>query len=705
VWLVHAAALVVVALLLVSAGQPLFTEDTWWHLSMGEAYLEEGPWLAADPLLHTATGAPAPAAWLSGVALHAVERGFGFQGLRVAHALAVAAILILAWSTLRRAADSAVFASLGTLLFANLSAYRLFQLRPHLFTILASLLLFRWLLERSEPPSWRRVAAATALLALWANLHGGFLLGPLLLAAGVAGVVLAAWLRAPAAPSGWRRARRLAAALGLGLLATLLNPTGARPHWLYFAAGGETPGLELIADEWSPLHLLQLPPANLPPSPLAWAVVWGLLLAAPCAVWLQLRRRRHEAPSPTTPAPDSALLAVAGVSAAALLSAVRLLWLGLFPLLLVGRCVRALGTRARGSRPAPLWSAALAAWLLVLGFVRLGDWPMISNAVERARYAQPYAATKYDAYTTWFLRDAQLEGNLFNDYRSGNFLGYWLAPRMRVFVNGSLNVPKHVMDAREAIRRRASDLDGESFVELLDRYHIDVFFGAGMPVVTAPNRPVISTTTHLERTPGWILVYRNVRTAVYLRNDERNRSNLERVAAYYAREGVPFDPALGFDTERVIREAPRWALENALVPIGFAQLERLAASFDPLRSGPARERLASLYAVLGLYEHAAKLDRRRLQQDPRSVTAARRLLWSLLHLGRVEESLEAAERLEQLASPDDPLSRLLVSTARRYAELPEPERAALVAPLPVFTPSQVPWMLGAFRPPEARLRR
>ena len=44
----------VALLLLVSAGQPLFTEDTWWHLAMGEAYRANGPWLAADPTLHTA---------------------------------------------------------------------------------------------------------------------------------------------------------------------------------------------------------------------------------------------------------------------------------------------------------------------------------------------------------------------------------------------------------------------------------------------------------------------------------------------------------------------------------------------------------------------------------------------------------------------------------------------------------------------------
>jgi hypothetical protein len=61
--------------LLVVVGQPIRTADFWWHLHLGEQYATHGPWLTEDPLLHTATGPPAPAAWLSGIALHAVHSG------------------------------------------------------------------------------------------------------------------------------------------------------------------------------------------------------------------------------------------------------------------------------------------------------------------------------------------------------------------------------------------------------------------------------------------------------------------------------------------------------------------------------------------------------------------------------------------------------------------------------------------------------
>ncbi len=665
---------------------------------MGRAYAAAGPWLDEDPFLFTAPGAPAPAAWLSDVALHGVARAGGLQGLRVAHALAAAAILAAAWCGLRRASGSRRFASLGTQLFAILAAYRLFQLRPHLFTILATLLLVHLLLRDSAPPAWRRVFAAAGLFALWANAHGGFVLGLVLLAAAPLGLALAAPLRPAERAADLRRARRLAAALGLALLASRANPGGIRPHGLYFAAGSETPALGLVADEWAPLHLLQLPLPGVPPAPLAWAVVWGLLLATACAVGLHARARRS---TPALEPLDPALLAVAALSLAAMLSAVRLLWLGFLPLLVAARSARALGA-ASPLRRAPSWAAAAAAALLLVGFLRLGDWSAISQGIHWSRYAQPYPAIKYPAHAVWFLRDAGLEGNLWNDYSDGNFLGYWLAPRLRVFVNGSLNVPRQLMEDRLAILERRGARPGERFVDLLDRYAIDVFFGSGLPSLSASPRRELATTTHVERSAGWIPVFRNARSAIHLRQNERNRANLRRVAAYYAGAGVPFDPERGFDPERVIREAPGWAADHGLVPLNLARLEGAARALDPELRRAAQERLAAVLALLGLYERGEALDRRLLRADPGSLPAARRLVWSLLHQGRGGEAREAAERLAALAPPDDGLSRLLVEAARRHAALAEDEAAALVALLPVFWRPELPALLAGFREPEAR---
>ncbi len=681
----HGAALAVCGAVSVAAAQPLVAEDTWLHLALGAAYAASGPWLAADPFLFTAAGPPAPAAWLADVALHGVARGLGLQALRLVHALLVAAILAAGWRLLRRASGSRAFASAGSALFAALSAYRLFQLRPELVTILAALLLLRFVLESASAsaPAPRSRAAWIALgFALWANAHGGFVLGLALLGAAALGALPAALSRA--APRA--RAVRLAAALVAGFAGSLVNPAGLRQHGLVFAAGGSTPELAIIADEWAPLRLLALPAANLPPSPVAWAAVWGLCIATPCAVALQLRAHRQRGAAP----PDAALLAAAALSLAAMLSAVRLSWLGITPLLAIAGAVRALARPGFAAPRTARWGAAVAALALVPAFARYGDWPMISRGIQPAVYARPYPPEKFHAHAVWFLRDAGVEGRLWNDYQSGGFVSYWLAPRLRAFVNGSLNVPAEVMVDGAAVRARAGARPGERFTELLDRYEIDLFFGVGAPVIARANQPARQTTAHLEHTAGWMLVFRNADSGVYLRDAERNRANLARVIDYYARAGVPFDPQRGFDADAAIAAAPGWAERHGLVPVDFGA------------AAPARR--AEALALLGLYARAAALDRERLWRAPRSLPAARRLVWSLVRDRRAAESLAPAERLAAIAPPHDALSRLLIDTARAVGALSADDAASRVARLPLFTEPALHRILAAYRAPEARPR-
>jgi hypothetical protein len=694
--LTHGAALAVLGAVLTAAAQPLVAEDTWWHLAIGRAYAASGPWLAADPFLFTAAGPPAPAAWASDVALHAVERAAGFTGLRALHALLVAAILAVAWRALRRASGSRALASLGTALFAALAAYRLFQLRPELVTILATVVLAGALVrEPGAATSRARLVGIAALFALWANAHGGFVLGLALLGAAALAAAAAA-LRTSAEPAARVRARALGAAWAAALIGSLANPIGLRAHGLYFAAGSGTPDLALIGDEWAPLRLFAMPVANRPPSLTTWVIVWSLWIATPCAVLLHARARRM---ARAVHALDPALLAVAAAGLIAPLTAVRLTWLGIAPLLAIGAAARA---RAAPKHRASTWAAAIAALALAPAFARSGDWPMISGGILAAVYGRPYPPEKFYAHPVWFLRDAGLEGRVWNDYLSGNFLGYWLAPRMRMFVNGSLNVPPALIADGAAIRARAGRLPGETFVALLDRYAIDVFFAIGDPAIPRANRPTRYTTTHLENTPGWLTVFRNVDSAVYLRANERNRANLERVAAYYAREGLPFDSQRGIDVAAVIHASPPWAAAHGILPADWRGLDAAARSTDPSSRAAARARIATVYALLGLYEQAAAIDRELLAQAPHSLRAARRLTWSQLHLGRVEELSAAADRLAAIGPAPGTLARALVEAARVLPSEDAEAARSLVATLPMFTEIEAQRMLAAFTAPPAR---
>jgi hypothetical protein len=272
-----------------------------------------------------------------------------------------------------------------------------------------------------------------------------------------------------------------------------------------------------------------------------------------------------------------------------------------------------------------------------------------------------------------------------------------------MFLNGTLNVTPEIAQANLPIRERRGVREGESFLELLDRLGIDVFIGIHLPQTPPGRRPWYRTTAHLEDAPGWILAFRNLRSAVYLRDAEQNAENLERIAAYYAERGVPFAPATGFDPTRVLREAPGWALRHGLAPRHYPQLGGLSLQLDS-HGDRALEELAAIFASLGDYERAAAAARRRLDRGE-SLAARRYLVWSLLQLDRGDEAREAATALASLPAAGA-LGQALAATVERFATLDPDAAVALQARMPVLTRREAMMLLrrtvqAGARPPRA----
>ena len=519
--------------------------------------------------------------------------------------------------------------------------------------------------------------------------------------AALAGLVIAAPLRTAEQRRGDRvRAQRLAAALAFAGLATLANPAGVGAHLAYLVAGSGTPALEYIADEWVPLSLFALPTSPRPPSPLAWALVWSILLGTALALFRALR------PAHRARSFDPALAGVSLVALALSLSAVRFLWLGIFPMLFL---VNQLSARAadapppRGSRRHGAKIAAVTAVLLAAGFALLGDWPAITRGLpETGRgYATPYPVNKYFAHAIWLLADSGVRGNLYQDYFLGGFAGYWLAPDVRSIINGTLNVSPETLDALAAISTRGGMRPGEAMTDLLDRLGIDLFLGIRLPEAGLPGRRWIATTAHLEDTPGWIPIFRNAESALYLRANERNRANLDRLARYYAAQRVPFDPVRGFEIEAVLRDALEWAIAHGIAPPGFAQMAAIAAPSSARGDLPTRHRVATLFAVLGGYERAAAIDRHILRLAPWDARAQRRLAWSLLRIGADREASAVAAALA--AQPEvDGFSRGIAAAVREIAALRGEERRAALAALPFLTRAERDWITAGLVSPVPR---
>jgi hypothetical protein len=652
-------------------------------------------------MLHTAhDDAPVQHEWLFGVAVHGAETLLGHQGLRVLHVLAVLGILALVVSLAWRESGAVGATCLAGSSFLVLAWWRLIQLRPDLASIPAAFLLYRLLLEHGEPPSARRIVAASLLFLVWANLHSLFAVGLLLLAAGIAGELLrVALARSPRGievgiDAGLDRARRLAVALVAGLAASLLNPRGVEQHLTFITSTRET-GIWAIEDEWSPFVPWSFGHYGAWVSPAAWLLTDLLLICFALGVgWAAWRLWRHPSRAALRLA-DPVLVALAAASCVALLISVRFLWMGVFPLLFLLRLGRATATSGRSSG-ASAWALALCCVALAIGYERAGGFHFVERSVPRepGEYLRTaYLGSNVHETAARFLRDTGVEGNLFNAYTEGGFLGYWLTPRLRTFIDGRTeHYPPEVLRDYFSIVARRGGQPGETLAGALDRRQVDLFVGVGLPAV--PRAGGTYTTAHLEGAPGWMLVLRAIDQAVYLRRNERNRANLDRIAAWYAREGVPFDRERGLDVAAVVRERPEWAVARRMLPVDHAALLEALADPDEARRFRGLNRMGLVYALLGVHEEQVEFDGAAARLRPGAKAPLRRLVFGQLRRQRAREALAAAERLIALGA-DDPRSAPFVAVARQAVGAHTPVGVQhFVDQLPVLTPGEVAVALG-----------
>ena len=191
------------------------------HLRLGEWMLSQGRVLTVDHFSYTLPGSPFLAfEWLSEVLLAGAHRGGGLAGVAVLTGLVLGLTYALVVRFLLRRGVEPLLAYLTSMASALLGSLH-WVARPHLFTLLLVVVLLELLERREAPRPWW----FAGLFALWANLHGGFTYGLILIAV-YAGADLVDWRLRNGGAEAVRRARGRALALVAAGAGALLNPHG-----------------------------------------------------------------------------------------------------------------------------------------------------------------------------------------------------------------------------------------------------------------------------------------------------------------------------------------------------------------------------------------------------------------------------------------------------------------------------------------------
>lgn len=258
-WPWRVLALVCISYLLINDPAVLGDGDTFLHIRIGQWIWQQGVVPTTDVFSYTAAGQPWVAhEWLAGLAMAGLHAAWGLHGLNVAAVLCTAAALAIQMQFLMRHLPVGYALALVVLAAMALHTHQL--PRPHAYTWPLMAMWFALLWQAAEaqrvPPWW-----CLGLMTLWANLHGGFVLG----------LALVLPCAALAVATGPKHQRRTLAqgwlVFGLGaLVAACMNPYGIKALAFVHSVYGMAE-MKSRMNEWMPYNDYSLG-------------VWSLLLLA-----------------------------------------------------------------------------------------------------------------------------------------------------------------------------------------------------------------------------------------------------------------------------------------------------------------------------------------------------------------------------------------------------------------------------------------
>jgi len=384
------------------------------HLRLGSYMLEHHALVRHDFFSWTKAGQPFVAfEWLSEVLYATVYRLGGLAGVAIFAGLLLAfTYALVARFLLKRGVDPFLAYAIGTV--AAILGGLHWLARPHLVTFLAVVVLL-FLLERERPV---RLWVYAVLFAIWANLHGGFSFGLVLIGIYLVGALAEAasatdrahWLA-------W--SKHYALALLVGAAATLINPNGPALPAHVVGFFGESYLTDVTNEFMSPnFH--------------TWTGKIFLAVMLLAAGALAVSRKRPNYPRLLLILASIAFSLIAQRNIALFgLTAMAVLALHIDPewrrLSGIGR-IRAAFERDEARRRSGPWAVGLTVVMVIVALNRgsIGSFMVVPNAFDRAVF--PVAAVEE-------ARRERIEGHLFHEFIWGGYiLLEW--PEQKVFIDG-----------------------------------------------------------------------------------------------------------------------------------------------------------------------------------------------------------------------------------------------------------------------------
>ncbi len=506
----------------VMASRPAVDSDTWWHLRSGAWMVEHGQILTQDEFSHTRLGQPwINHSWLAQILLFLVWRWFSYAGLN----LLTAVWVLLAFGLVYRQCEGNAYLKAFTLVLAAAASAVYWAARPQMISFVFAavflhiLYLFRW---RGKNFLW----LLPPLMALWVNVHGGFVIGFILLLMTLVGQIGSNLVRGSPptlspkgspAPSplwgeGWGEGRigprklsmvnvkalspgvvnwsGIGWLAGTGLLCAAvvpLNPFGATMY-LYPLRTVSIGALKDFIQEWQSPNFHQ---------PGMQLFIW-LLLGTLAAISFSRRRIDLTDFALLSGLVYLSFLAARNIPLFALVAPAvltRHATTGLEDLKTTQPHLTRLSAPASTGRGYILLNWALLGLILVAALVKVVDSSLLTTN-------QKFIAETLPVEAAHFIAQTHPAGPMFNSYNWGGYLAWTLYPDYPVYVDGRTDLYDDAF-----LRGYLNVSVGRGYEAVLDKYEVKL-------VVIETNSLL---TDRLNSDPNWHSIYTDDLATVFTR--------------------------------------------------------------------------------------------------------------------------------------------------------------------------------------------
>ncbi len=437
---------------------PINMYDFWWHIAIGREITTTGEIPLYDQYSYTMAGEPYPSYqmfWLPEMILFNIFDIGGAELVVLANSLIIlAAYGLLLWLCYR-VSGSLRIAAIATILGIVFGIHN-WTVRPQVFSYLIGVLYLIGIYEYRRKPRYGWIAVFPLGMILWANSHGSFPIGLVLLGIWFADevwrLIITWWKKDPE-----RSFKPLIAplvAIGLTSLATLVNPRGVGiVNYVLTLSANDI--VQNMVTEWAPTTLR---------SQVGIIYITGFLFCTSIFIF-----------SPKRPTFFQFLSYL--IFGLLLFRTLRgAVWFGLVmaPIMTdhfvsIGKLIQAKRRPKTDGRGKPVINMALLGVLAILGVLSL---PWLRDFLSSLPYEKNYSviAIETPEKATEYLLENEVKGRIFNDMGFGSYLIWKAQPEYPVFAD-----PRIELYSREIWEEYMIIINAlPGWEEYLERHEVDL---------------------------------------------------------------------------------------------------------------------------------------------------------------------------------------------------------------------------------------